>query len=94
MTRFVILFFLLMPMMWAQAQKKDTVTIIGVGDIMMGSNYPNGGSLPPNGGGDLLKEVAPILTSADITMGNLEGVLLDDGGVMFLEAPLATYRIW
>jgi poly-gamma-glutamate capsule biosynthesis protein CapA/YwtB (metallophosphatase superfamily) len=80
MTRFVILFFLLMPMMWAQAQKKDTVTIIGVGDIMMGSNYPNGGSLPPNGGGDLLKEVAPILTSADITMGNLEGVLLDDGG--------------
>ncbi|MEQ1587172.1 MAG: CapA family protein [Cyclobacteriaceae bacterium] len=80
MTRFVILFLLLMPMTWAQAQKKDTITVIGVGDIMMGSNYPNGGALPPNDGTDLFKEVTPILASADITMGNLEGVLLDDGG--------------
>jgi poly-gamma-glutamate capsule biosynthesis protein CapA/YwtB (metallophosphatase superfamily) len=80
MRRFVILFLLLMPMTWAQAQKKDTITVIGVGDIMMGSNYPNGGALPPNDGADLFKDVAPILASADITMGNLEGVLLDDGG--------------
>lgn len=67
-------------MTWAMAQKKDTITVIGVGDIMMGSNYPNGGALPPNDGSDLFKEVTPILASADITMGNLEGVLLDDGG--------------
>lgn len=63
-----------------QAQKKDTITVIGVGDIMMGSNYPTSEGLPPNQGLDLLKEVASVLTSADITMGNLEGVLLDQGG--------------
>jgi poly-gamma-glutamate capsule biosynthesis protein CapA/YwtB (metallophosphatase superfamily) len=62
------------------AQKKDTITVIGVGDIMMGSNYPTSDRLPPNDGLDLMKEVETILSSADITMGNLEGVLLDEGG--------------
>ena len=28
--------------------EKDTLTIIGVGDIMMGSNYPDSSLLPPN----------------------------------------------
>ncbi len=64
-----------------QAQMKDTVTIIGVGDIMMGSNYPDRSGLPPNDGLDLMKEVEPILKNADVTIGNLEGVLLDQGGV-------------
>jgi hypothetical protein len=64
----------------ALAQKKDTVSVIGVGDIMMGTNYPNAGGLPPNDGADLFKEVAPVLKNADVTMGNLEGVLLDNGG--------------
>jgi poly-gamma-glutamate capsule biosynthesis protein CapA/YwtB (metallophosphatase superfamily) len=63
-----------------QAQKKDTISVIGVGDIMMGSNYPNTSGLPPQDGKELLKEVTPVLQSADITMGNLEGVLLDEGG--------------
>ena len=61
--------------------RKDTLTFIGVGDIMMGTNYPNADRLPPNDGKDLLKEVYDTLASADITMGNLEGVLLDSGGV-------------
>ncbi len=61
--------------------RKDTLTFIGVGDIMMGTNYPNTHRLPPNDGKDLLKEVYDTLASADITMGNLEGVLLDSGGV-------------
>ncbi|MEK6780663.1 MAG: CapA family protein [Bacteroidota bacterium] len=63
-----------------QAQNKDSVTIIGVGDIMMGSNYPDNAVLPPNDGQFLLEEVGDILRSADLTMGNLEGVLLDEGG--------------
>ncbi len=63
------------------AQKKDTITIIGVGDIMMGSNYPDNTKLPPNDGRDLMKEVEPILKNADITFGNLEGVLLNQGGI-------------
>ncbi len=63
-----------------QAQTKDTLQIVGVGDIMMGSNYPTPGVLPPNEGRDLMKEVQAVLASADITFGNLEGVLLTDGG--------------
>jgi poly-gamma-glutamate capsule biosynthesis protein CapA/YwtB (metallophosphatase superfamily) len=62
------------------AQKKDTIIVVGVGDIMMGSNYPTPDRLPPNDGLDLMKDVETILSSADITMGNLEGVLLDEGG--------------
>lgn len=59
---------------------KDTVSIIGVGDIMLGTNYPETWYLPPNQGRDLLAEVKPILQNADITFGNLEGVLLNEGG--------------
>lgn len=62
------------------AQKKDTVTLIGVGDMMMGSNYPDNSGLPPNDGQYLLKEVEDVLKNADVTMGNLEGVLLNEGG--------------
>ncbi|NOS93132.1 MAG: CapA family protein [Cyclobacteriaceae bacterium] len=61
--------------------KKDTVTLIGVGDMMMGSNYPNGGKLPPDDGRGLMKEVEPVLQNADVTFGNLEGVLLNEGGI-------------
>lgn len=60
--------------------KKDTLSVIGVGDIMMGSNYPAGAALPPNGGRELMKAVRDVLAGADLTIGNLEGVLLDDGG--------------
>jgi hypothetical protein len=58
---------------------RDTFTIIGVGDIMMGTNYPEY-KLPPNDGNFLMKEVEHILKDADVTFGNLEGVLLDTGG--------------
>jgi poly-gamma-glutamate capsule biosynthesis protein CapA/YwtB (metallophosphatase superfamily) len=58
---------------------RDTVTIIGVGDMMMGSSHPKP-VLPPNDGEYLMKEVEHILRDADVTMGNLEGVLLDEGG--------------
>lgn len=59
--------------------KKDTLTIIGVGDIMMGTSYPES-VLPPQDGKTLMAEVDSILKSADISMGNLEGVLLNEGG--------------
>ena len=58
----------------------DTLSIIGVGDIMMGTNYPED-KLPPNDGAHLLQNVESILRDADVTFGNLEGTLLDDGGV-------------
>lgn len=59
----------------------DTVTVAGVGDIMMGSNYPDDSGLPPDDGQYLFQEVAALLQDADVTMGNLEGVLLDQGGI-------------
>jgi len=59
---------------------KDTVSIVGVGDIMMGTNFPEEYYLPPNEGRDLLSGVDSILRSADITFGNLEGVILNEGG--------------
>lgn len=59
---------------------KDTVSIIGVGDIMLGTNFPETWYLPPDEGKELLKEVTPVLQNADVTFGNLEGVILNKGG--------------
>jgi poly-gamma-glutamate capsule biosynthesis protein CapA/YwtB (metallophosphatase superfamily) len=35
--------------------------------------------MPPNDGADLLKDVTPILSAADIAFGNLEGPMVDSG---------------
>ncbi len=60
---------------------EDTLyTIIGVGDIMMGTNYPDRSSLPPNDGENMLDGVKGVLMDADVTFGNLEGTLLNSGG--------------
>ncbi len=59
--------------------ERDVITIAAVGDIMMGSPYPNDSRMPPNDGADLLKEVTPILSAADIAFGNLEGPITDGG---------------
>ncbi|MBN2697360.1 MAG: CapA family protein [Bacteroidales bacterium] len=59
----------------------DTIVIIGTGDIMLGTNYPDTAYLPPGGSCvPLLEEVAPLLRSADVTFGNLEGVFCAEGG--------------
>ena len=57
-----------------------TVKLIGVGDLMLGTNYPNSSYLPPNDGKDLLQPVKDILIKGDVTFGNLEGVLLTGEG--------------
>ena len=59
---------------------KDTLTVIGVGDIMMGTSFPEN-KLPPENGRLLLRDVDSVLRDADVTFGNLEGTLLDSGGV-------------
>lgn len=56
------------------------ISVIGVGDMMLGTHYPSESYLPPNDGKDLLAEVTSILQDADITFGNLEGAILDQGG--------------
>lgn len=62
------------------AQAKDTLSVIGVGDIMIGTNFPSPIYLPPQDGATLLEPVKEILQNADVTFGNLEGTLLNAGG--------------
>ena len=58
----------------------DTITVIAVGDIMLGSNFPNEEYLPPNNNCfPLMLPLFPILKDADVTVGNLEGCFLDSG---------------
>lgn len=63
----------------ATPKNSDPVTIVGVGDIMMASPFPNDSRMPPNDGADLLKDFTPILSAADIAFGNLEGPIIDSG---------------
>jgi hypothetical protein len=58
----------------------DTISLIGVGDIMMGTNFPNASYLPRDTGRFLWDDVRDILKGADITFGNLEGTILNEGG--------------
>ncbi len=57
----------------------EFITVAAVGDIMLGSPYPNDTRMPPNDGADLLKEFTPLISAADIAFGNLEGPMVDGG---------------
>jgi capsule synthesis protein PGA_cap len=63
-----------------EVERKDSVVITGVGDIMLGTNFPDSTYLPPKNGKEMLTAISQIFTDADIVFGNLEGVLLDSGG--------------
>jgi hypothetical protein len=54
------------------------LTVAAVGDIMLGTDFPED-TLPPDDGRGLLAAVVPELAAADVTFGNLEGVLMDGG---------------
>lgn len=63
-----------------QAQEDKLISVIGVGDMMLGTNYPSKTYLPQDGGNGLLKDVSEILKNADVTFGNLEGTMFDGHG--------------
>jgi hypothetical protein len=63
----------------AKGGDSGPITIAAVGDIMLGSPFPNETRMPPDDGADLLKAVTPILSAADIAFGNLEGPIVDGG---------------
>ena len=69
----------LRPAPAATPSDRKPLHIAAVGDIMLGSTFPNETRMPPNDGADSLKEVTPILEAADIAFGNLEGPMLDGG---------------
>jgi hypothetical protein len=54
----------------------DTVTLAGVGDVIMGSSP---GDLPPNGGDGFFDRVADLLTG-DVVMGNLDEPISENTG--------------
>ncbi|GHT49949.1 hypothetical protein AGMMS49982_04340 [Bacteroidia bacterium] len=59
---------------------KKIISVIGTGDIMLGSNYPSEAKLPAHDGKELLRNVKAVLRDADVTFGNLEGCFLNSGG--------------
>ncbi|MFT3753220.1 MAG: CapA family protein [Paludibacter sp.] len=60
------------------AQKRDTIKIAAVGDIMLGTAYPDSTLLPKFNALKLFKPLQPYLQNADVSFGNLEGTLTDD----------------
>ncbi|HEY3489461.1 MAG TPA: CapA family protein [Candidatus Deferrimicrobiaceae bacterium] len=62
----------------AEAPSPSVIGIVAVGDIMMGTAWPEG-MLPPDDGRDLFRRTARALRDRDVVFGNLEGPLLDNG---------------
>ncbi|WP_299456441.1 CapA family protein [uncultured Microscilla sp.] len=63
-----------------RTQTNDTITITGVGDLMLGTNYPHKYLIPPNNGKDLMADVTPLIRQADVAFGNLASPVLNKGG--------------
>ena len=57
----------------------DEIVVTAVGDVMLGTAFPDESTLPPNDGVDLLTEVTPFLKRGDVVYGNLEGPMIDGG---------------
>ena len=74
-----LFFFFFVASSLINAQDK-TISLVAVGDIMMGTNYPSKKYLPSGNGSYLWEYVRESLQSADITFGNHEGVILTEGG--------------
>lgn len=69
----------LLPLLFClNAHAADTVTFAAVGDIMMGTVWPEE-ALPPRDGEGIFDNVLESFRGADIIFGNLEGPLLDEG---------------
>ena len=57
---------------------RPNITIASVGDMMIGTDFPEN-HLPDDDGIAFLSAVQPYLSAADLAIGNLEGVLVDGG---------------
>ena len=60
------------------AREDLRIRIAFVGDMMLGTDFPEN-HLPDDDGLSFLAEVTDVLASADLAVGNLEGVLADGG---------------
>lgn len=55
------------------------ISIAAVGDIMLGSGFPDESYLPSDCGESLMEAARDDLADADVTFGNLEGAVLNEG---------------
>lgn len=62
--------------------QQQTISVAAVGDIMPGTNFPSDKYLPADSGKNIFTPVKHILENADLTIGNLEGCLLNTGGTV------------
>jgi len=69
---------LLCSLPFAAGAQPARLSIAAVGDIMLGTDFPEN-RLPDDDGIGFLRDVAPVLRAADIAIGNLEGVIRDGG---------------
>lgn len=66
----------------AAARPRRTVTIAAVGHIVIGTDFPvERPFLPPGAGEGLVDHVAPLVSYADLSLGNLAAPLSDRGRV-------------
>jgi len=63
----------------ARVKTHDTISIAAVGDMMLGSAYPDRSKLPPDSAKGSFEAVKDYFKGSDIVFGNLEGTLLDAG---------------
>jgi hypothetical protein len=61
------------------ARSHDTLCLAAVGDIMLGTSFPDKSTLPADSGRSSFKAVEKYLHGNDVTFGNLEGTLLNSG---------------
>ena len=70
-------FILLSPLILsAQDSSTTRLSIVAVGDMMIGTNFPSDAYLPPLDGAEIFSQIKTQLLDADVTFGNLEGVIL------------------
>jgi len=65
--------------------KHDSICIAAVGDIMLGTSYPDNKTLPPDSAKGSFKNITNELEGADVKFGNLEGTLLDTGAPAYFK---------
>jgi len=70
-------FLLLSPItLSAQDSTTTNLSIVAVGDLMIGTNFPSDAYLPPRDGAEIFSQIKTQLSDANVTFGNLEGVIL------------------
>lgn len=69
-----------LPVPVKAAEQGPKLRIRAVGDVQMGMAWPTDrATLPPDDGAEIFTGVQSLLQDADITFGNLETVLMDEG---------------